>query len=89
MRTTLTLEPDVAAALRRRQRERGTSFKQEVNELLRRGLADEVPDDDRSAPVLPTLSAGGALFEDWDELKTMVLDRERAEDLERSSAAAG
>lgn len=37
-RTTLSLEPDVAAALDRRRRERGTTLKGEVNELLRAGL---------------------------------------------------
>ncbi|MDP8943529.1 MAG: hypothetical protein M3N16_05350 [Actinomycetota bacterium] len=38
MRTTLTLDPDVAAELERRRRERETSLKQEVNDLLRIGL---------------------------------------------------
>lgn len=38
MRTTLTLEPDVAVEIEQRRRARGTSLKQEVNELLRRGL---------------------------------------------------
>jgi len=37
-RTTLTLDPDVAAELERRRRERGTTLKKEVNELLRMGL---------------------------------------------------
>ncbi len=43
MRTTLTLDPDVATALERRRRERGKSLKEEVNHLLRVGLlhADE------------------------------------------------
>ena len=38
MRTTLTLDPDVAALAKRVQRERGQSFKELVNEALRRGL---------------------------------------------------
>jgi hypothetical protein len=38
MRTTLTLDPDVATAIARLQRERGVKFKPLVNELLRRGL---------------------------------------------------
>ncbi len=38
-RTTLTLDPDVATELARRRRERGTTLKQEVNELLRAGLS--------------------------------------------------
>jgi hypothetical protein len=40
MRTTLTLEPDVVAEIDRRRKTRGTSLKQEVNELLRAGLRD-------------------------------------------------
>jgi hypothetical protein len=38
MRTTLTIDPDVGKEIERRRRERGTSFKQEINELLRIGL---------------------------------------------------
>jgi hypothetical protein len=41
MRTTLTLEPDVAAQLERRRRERHSSLKAEVNHLLRVGLEHE------------------------------------------------
>ena len=38
MRTTLTLDDDVAAALELRRREQGHSLKEEVNDLLRVGL---------------------------------------------------
>ncbi len=38
MRTTLTLDPDIAVRLRRLARERGTSFKATVNATLRAGL---------------------------------------------------
>ncbi len=38
MRTTLTIDDDVAQALRDLSRKRGTSFKAVVNEVLRRGL---------------------------------------------------
>lgn len=38
MRTTITLEPDTAALVRRRMRERGVSFKQAVNDAIREGL---------------------------------------------------
>jgi len=38
MRTTLTLDPDVADRLRALARERGLPFKQVVNAVLRRGL---------------------------------------------------
>ncbi len=39
MRTTVSLDPDVDAALRRLMRERGLSFKQAVNEAIRSSLA--------------------------------------------------
>ncbi len=38
MRTTLTLDDDVAAALERLRRERDHSLKEEVNRLIRLGL---------------------------------------------------
>ncbi len=40
MRTTLTIEDDVAAELERLRRARDASFKDLVNEALRRGLQD-------------------------------------------------
>lgn len=41
MRTTVTLDPDTAALVRRRMRERGISFKQALNEAIRAGAAEE------------------------------------------------
>jgi hypothetical protein len=38
MRTTLSLDPDVAALLKRIQAKRKTSFKEVVNDALREGL---------------------------------------------------
>ena len=38
MRTTLTLEPDVAAAIKAAKRRSGATHKEIVNEALRRGL---------------------------------------------------
>ena len=40
MRTTITLDRDVADRLRALVRERGLPFKQVVNDVLRRGLHD-------------------------------------------------
>ena len=40
MRTTITLDPDTDALIRRRMRERGVTFKQAVNEAIRDGLAE-------------------------------------------------
>lgn len=42
MRTTITLEPDVEALLKRSMRERGITFKDAVNEAVRAGLAKPV-----------------------------------------------
>jgi hypothetical protein len=39
MRTTVTLDPDVAAKLRETAQERGASFKETLNEAVRVGLA--------------------------------------------------
>lgn len=39
MRTTVTLDPDLAAKLRALARERGESFKETLNDVLRRGLS--------------------------------------------------
>jgi plasmid stability protein len=46
MRTTLTLDDDVAAKLRAEARRSGTSFKETVNNALRRGL------NPRSSPAV-------------------------------------
>ncbi len=41
MRTTVTLDPDVAAKLRAEARARDISFKEALNEAVRRGLRDD------------------------------------------------
>jgi len=53
-RTTITLDPDVAAMVRRAMAERGVGFKEAVNDALRSGLG-------RAAPVrfrTPTFRMG-------------------------------
>jgi hypothetical protein len=55
MRTTVTLEPEVEALVRRVMRERGIGFKQAVNEALRRGLG---ADRATMAFVTPTYHLG-------------------------------
>ncbi len=40
MRTTVTLDPDLAAKVRTTARERGVSFREALNAALRRGLAE-------------------------------------------------
>ena len=82
MRTTLTLDDDVAAALTRRRAERGTGLRQEVNELLRAGLAaTSQPPTDPGAPYeLPTFDPGRALIQDHRALKDLLDE----EDVERA-----
>ena len=55
MRTTVTLDPDVAVKVRALARERGISFKEAINSVLRSGLSAPA----KSAPYkLPTSRAG-------------------------------
>ncbi len=41
MRTTVTLDPDTEQLVRRRMRERGQSFKEALNDLIRAGAIDD------------------------------------------------
>jgi hypothetical protein len=50
MRTTLTLEPDVAAQIEQRRREHRRSLKEEVNRLLRLGLLQDDEEARRPTP---------------------------------------
>jgi hypothetical protein len=65
MRTTITLDPDTEALVRRRMRERGVSFKQAVNDAIREGLArskDATHLETNSADLgLPTVNLDQAL----------------------------
>jgi len=56
MRTTVTLEPDTEALLKRLMRERDLSFKQAINEAVRRGLTS--PPADREPFRTKTYSMG-------------------------------
>ena len=69
MRTTLTLDEDVAQQVKRLMRERGTGFKETVNELLRRGLrSDAAP-----APYeTPTFSLGALPGIDLDKTNALL-----------------
>ena len=43
MRTTVTLDPDVEAGLKTAMRQQGSSFKEAVNQAIRRGLSSNGP----------------------------------------------
>ena len=67
MRTTLTLEDDVAAMLVRLQKEEKKGFKQLVNEVLRLGLMQrERPPAPHQRYSTPEMSPGPCLYPDLD-----------------------
>ena len=69
MRTTLTLEADVAATLERIRAKRRQSLKQVVNDALRQGLmALETPPDVRGEYRTPSTSLGGCRFRSLDDV---------------------
>lgn len=60
MRTTLTLDPDVAADLKRRVRRTGKPFRQVVNDAVRAGLRAQDAPPPRPYRLTP-VSLGGPL----------------------------
>lgn len=84
MRTTLTLDDDVAAALERRRADRGTRLRDEVNDLLRVGLAAaEQPPKYQEQYELPTFDPGRPLVTDIRALAELL----DTEDIERALPA--
>ena len=71
MRTTLTLDDDVAALLRRAVKNGAGSFKEVVNEALRRGLQAPRPPARRRYRV-PALQIGGALVSNLDDVHDVL-----------------
>ena len=65
MRTTVTLDSDVEALLRKRMEERGVSFKEALNEAVRKGLAVERSSRELRTPTaelgLPVVNLDRAL----------------------------
>jgi hypothetical protein len=69
MRTTLTLDDDVAAELARLPRTQGQRFKVVVNDALRRGLRERRPEQKRAAPLRTrSVSLGGRIFANVDNI---------------------
>jgi hypothetical protein len=81
MRTTLTLDDDVAAVIARRRAERGTRLKDEINDLLRAGIAasSRPPAGAGDDYELPTFDPGRCLISDHRALKDLLDD----DDVER------
>lgn len=67
MRTTLTLDDDVAARLEQLRDRDGRPFKQLVNDVLRRGLAAE-EEPVAAGPFTMAVDAGRPLLADFDDV---------------------
>jgi hypothetical protein len=73
MRTTLTLDPDVAALLERVRDARQESLKAVVNEGLRRGLGQMVERDQPAEPFRTTaVSLGRCLIANLDNIAEVL-----------------
>ena len=77
MRTTVTLDPDVEALIRRAMRERGLTFKQAVNEAIRAGIGARA---EQSDVRFPTYRMGEAIVDVTKALRLAgeLEDQERA-----------
>lgn len=90
MRTTLTLEDDLASLLQARARQQGISFKEMVNRAVRSGLGTEVESPRADAPKTIPHSFGFRPGIDLDKLNQLVDELEAdavAESIERQSRA--
>ena len=75
MRTTLTIDADVIAELKRLQREGDSSWKDLVNDTLRRGLHDIATAKKKRKPFKTKTFDGGRLLVDSLDNVWEVLDR--------------
>jgi hypothetical protein len=77
VRTTLTLDDDVARLLERALKRRGTSLKQLVNEALREGLARlEAPRPQRKRHTTKAVSLGRCLVDNVDDVAEALASAE-------------
>jgi plasmid stability protein len=74
MRTTVTLDDDVVAALDRRRRELKRSLEQEVNDLIRAGLirVEEQKNPDRPSFRVEPLDVGELLVDNLDDISAVL-----------------
>jgi hypothetical protein len=73
MRTTLTLEEDVAKLIERIRKRRGATLRDVVNEALREGLPRlETPARPRKRHQTKSVSLGGCLLGDVDDVAEVL-----------------
>jgi hypothetical protein len=80
MRTTITLDPDNVARLEKLQKERDVTFKEAVNDVIRRGL-NEAEKPFRPQPFkTPVFDLGEPSFRTPEELKELINKIQEDED---------
>lgn len=82
MRTTITLDPDVAQLIQRRMRERQVSFKEAVNEAIRESTAVGT-----AAPFRTTTASLGESTVNLDRALQVAADLEDDELIRKMRAA--
>lgn len=83
MRTTVTLDPDVARLRERLMRERGLTFRHAVNHAIRAGLTGQA----ETAPVqTPTFRMGFEPAIPWDKALRLAAELEDGELVRRLAA---
>jgi len=85
MRTTITLDPDTEALVKRLMNERGISFKQAVNQAIRAGLAPRRSSKGRASST-PTFRMGFEPTVPWDKALRLA-DELEDDELTRKLAA--
>jgi hypothetical protein len=68
MRTTLTLDDDVAALVERARKARKQSLREVVNDGLRQGLRPTAPPEPRGVYVTPEVDLGRCFLESLDDV---------------------
>ena len=72
MRTTLTIDPDVAVQLENLRKDRAVSLKRLVNEALRHGLKELVAEPQRKPFRTKTFNAGPPLIDNIDNIAQVL-----------------
>lgn len=76
MRTTLTLDPDVAVQIERLRKSRDMALKDIVNEALRRGLSEMTAKPKKKEPFRTSVHDGQLMIVDVKEALAMLDEEE-------------
>jgi len=78
IRTTITLDDDVATMLRAIHEKEKKTFKQVVNEVLRLGIMEKQPDSEKLAHYeTPLLQTGPCLYPNLDSVADILAAAEK------------